>query len=119
MGRFVKFTGEFRIDNADLNTTEVRKTFNESIAISEYVSLKVNIPANTLDFEIPLTGLDPNTVRKFLLTTNTEVSVKINGITGPSFSVLSATVIGGKVNGSIFVTTGQDPACVEVTAAGI
>ena len=118
MGRFVKTIGEFRIDNADNNTTEYRRVFNESVQISEYVAFKVNVAANTLDFEIPLTGLDPNDIRKTYLMTNVEVTVKINGITGPSFSMLSTTIIGGKMaNGSIYITTGADAACIEVSSA--
>jgi hypothetical protein len=120
MGRFVKFIGEYRIDNADNNTTEYRRVFNESTQISEYLALKVNIPANTMDFEIPLTGLSPNDIRKVYLSTNIEVQVKINGIVGPSFSMLSTTVIGGKLsNSSIYITTGVDAACVEVSAASV
>lgn len=120
MGRFVKTIGEYRIDNADNNTTEYRRVFNESVQITEYVAFKVNIPANTLDFEIPLTGLDPNNIRKLYMMSNVEVSVKINGITGPSFSLLSTTIIGGKLsNGSIYITTGADAACIEVSAAAV
>lgn len=120
MGRFVKTIGEYRIDNADNNTTEYRRVFNESVQISEYVAFKMNIPASTLDFEIPLTGLAPGDVRKMYLMTNVEVQVKINGITGPSFSMLSTTIIGGKLsNSSIYITTGADAACIEVSAASV
>ena len=47
-------------------------------------------------------------------------TIKINGITGPYFSMLSTTIVGGKLsNGSIYITTGADAACIEVAAASV
>lgn len=117
MATFLKFEGVFGLDNVDSNTQEVRKNIAEAFEADESTSITVEIAPSTVDYQIIFAGGSGKT-RKVFISTDTEVTVKLNASTNTSFQMLSTTVIGGRID-SLYITTALDPANIQVVAAGL
>lgn len=115
---FVKLEGEFRVDDPNANVQEFRRIIKESLQVQEFTTHQIDLDPSTTDYPINFGGLTAGQVRKLLIQTNTEVTVKINGTTGPSFQMLSTTILGGRID-SLHISTTLDPACITVAVAGL
>jgi len=117
MGKFMRFEGEFRVDDPDDNSSDVRKVFKESIASAECTAINVDLDPSTIDYAVIFAGGAGQT-RKVFLTTDTEITVKLNGTGNTPFQVLSTTVIGGRID-SLYISTSLDTASIQVVATGL
>lgn len=121
MGKAVRLTGEFKIEDLDAAIAEVREVIADLLEVKEWTSMLLELGPSTVNFPVPLGGLD-SAKRIFFRVSGQPpgqtgtVLARFNSPTDAGFELSGFSLFSGKVN-TIFLTTGSQGATVKITMA--